>query len=209
MLKFKFGAWAVVFMLAVLSFSACDDNDDETYNPPANIIEALKQLYPNAQNVEWEMKGNYYVADCWVTGDELDVWFDANANWVMTENELDSIDQLVPAVYTGFRNSNYSSWVVTDVFVLTYPQHSTESVIQVKQGNLHCTSHRKVDCCMKGISLTAMIRIGRLWDEMNLYRIDYQYEIIVTPSHEDSVTIIRLHLLIIFGQSSFARFFIK
>lgn len=48
MLKFKFGAWAVVFMLAVLSFSACDDNDDETYNPPANIIEALKQLYPNA-----------------------------------------------------------------------------------------------------------------------------------------------------------------
>ena len=70
MLKFKFGAWAVVFMLAVLSFSACDDNDDETYNPPANIIEALKQLYPNAQNVEWEMKGNYYVADCWVTGDE-------------------------------------------------------------------------------------------------------------------------------------------
>ena len=47
-----------------------------------------------------EMKGgDYYVADCWVTGDELDVWFDANANWVMTENELDSIDQLVPAVY--------------------------------------------------------------------------------------------------------------
>ena len=84
----------------------------------------------------WEMKGEYYVADCWVTGDELDVWFDANANWVMTENELDSIDQLVPAVYTGFRNSNYSSWVVTDVFVLTYPQHPTESVIQVKQGNL-------------------------------------------------------------------------
>lgn len=119
MLKFKFGAWAVVLMLTAFSFSACDDNDDETYNPPANITEALKQLYPNAQNVEWEMKGDYYVADCWVTGDELD-----------------SIDQLVPAVYTGFRNSNYSSWVVTDVFVLTYPQHPTESVIQVKQGNL-------------------------------------------------------------------------
>ena len=129
MLKFKFGAWAVVLMLTAFSFSACDDNDDETYNPPANITEALKQLYPNAQNVEWEMKGDYYVADCWVTGDELDVWFDANANWVMTENELDSIDQLVPAVYTGFRNSNYSSWVVTDVFVLTYPQHPTESCL--------------------------------------------------------------------------------
>ena len=51
MLKFKFGAWAVVLMLTAFSFSACDDNDDETYNPPANITEALKQLYPNAQNV--------------------------------------------------------------------------------------------------------------------------------------------------------------
>ena len=136
MLKFKFGAWAVVLMLTAFSFSLRESRLNEMLSQHANITEALKQLYPNAQNVEWEMKGDYYVADCWVTGDELDVWFDANANWVMTENELDSIDQLVPAVYTGFRNSNYSSWVVTDVFVLTYPQHPTESVIQVKQGNL-------------------------------------------------------------------------
>lgn len=136
MWKFKFGAWAVVLMMTALSFSACsDDDDDPALVPPNNITEALKQLYPAAQNIEWEMKGDYYVADCWVTGDELDVWFDANANWVMTENELDSIDQLVPAVYTAFQNSDYSAWVVTDVYVLTYPQNPTESVIQVKLGS--------------------------------------------------------------------------
>lgn len=117
-------------------FSSCDDDDnDDTFIPPVNIAEALKQVYPGAQNIEWEMKGAYYVADCWVAGDELEVWFDANANWVMTENDLDSIDELVPAVYTAFNNSNYSSWVVTDVYVLTFPQHLTESVIQVKQGS--------------------------------------------------------------------------
>lgn len=136
MWKFKFGAWAVVLMMTALSFSACsDDDDDPALVSPNNITEALKQLYPAAQNIEWEMKGDYYVADCWVTGDELDVWFDANANWVMTENELDSIDQLVPAVYTAFQNSDYSAWVVTDVYVLTYPQNMTESVIQVKLGS--------------------------------------------------------------------------
>ncbi|WP_277135429.1 MULTISPECIES: PepSY-like domain-containing protein [Bacteroides] len=136
MWKFKFGAWAVLLMMTALSFSACsDDDDDPALVPPSNITEALKQLYPAAQNIEWEMKGDYYVADCWVTGDELDVWFDANANWVMTENELDSIDQLVPAVYTAFQNSDYSAWVVTDVYVLTYPQNMTESVIQVKLGS--------------------------------------------------------------------------
>lgn len=137
MLKFKFGAWAIMMMVVAFTFGACDDddNDEKAYVPPSNIVEALKQLYPAAQNIEWEMKGGYFVADCWVSGDELDVWFDANANWVMTENELESIDGLLPAVYTGFKNSPYAAWVVTDVFVLTYPQIPTEAVIQVKQGS--------------------------------------------------------------------------
>ena len=30
MLKFKFGAWADIVILPAFSFSACDDNDDET-----------------------------------------------------------------------------------------------------------------------------------------------------------------------------------
>ena len=118
MLRFKFGAWAVVLMLAALSFGACSDEDDDpAFNPPSNITEV------------------YYVADCWVADDELEVWFDGNANWLMTENELESIDSLVPAVYTAFNNTKYSSWVVTDVYVLVYPQNPTESVIQVKQGS--------------------------------------------------------------------------
>lgn len=79
------------------------------------------------------MKGVYYVADCWVTGDELEVWFDVNANWVMTENELDNVNQLVPAVYTAFMDSDYNTWVVTDVYVLTYPLNPTTSVIQVNR----------------------------------------------------------------------------
>lgn len=138
MLNFKFSAWAVVLIMTAFSFSACDDDDDsvdDAYIPPANIVEALKQVYPAAQNIEWEMKGGYYVAECWVTGDELDVWFDANANWVMTENELNSLAQVVPAVYTAFRDSKYSSWVVTDVYVLVFPLNPMESVIQVKQGD--------------------------------------------------------------------------
>ena len=138
MLKFKFGAWAIMFVMFALTFSACDDSedDDQTYVPPTNIVEALKQLYPSAQNVEWEMQGDYYIADCWLSGQELDVWFDANANWVMTEAELNSIDQLVPAVQTTFNSSQYSSWVVTDVILLTFPLNPTESVIQVKEGGV-------------------------------------------------------------------------
>jgi hypothetical protein len=134
MMKFKYYLGAVMLAIILFSFSACDNDDD--YMPPnQDIITALKQLYPDVQDIEWSQKGVYYVADCWVTGDELEVWFDANANWVMTENELDNVNQLVPAVYTAFMDSNYNTWVVTDVYVLTFPQNPMESVIQVKQGS--------------------------------------------------------------------------
>ena len=47
MWKFKFGLWAVVLITSVFSFSACgDDDDNDTFVPPANIEVALKQLYP-------------------------------------------------------------------------------------------------------------------------------------------------------------------
>ena len=85
-----------------------------------------------------EMLTNTWVGSYWVGADGK--WIpnydpDANANWVMTENELNSIDQLVPAVYTAFIDSKYNAWVVTDVYVLTFPQNPMESVIQVKQGS--------------------------------------------------------------------------
>ena len=55
MLRFKFGAWAVVLMLAALSFGACSDEDDDpAFNPPSNITEALKQLY---QHMAWLLTG--------------------------------------------------------------------------------------------------------------------------------------------------------
>lgn len=46
MWKFKFSAWAVILIMTALSFSACDDDDNDTYVPPSSITEALKQVYP-------------------------------------------------------------------------------------------------------------------------------------------------------------------
>lgn len=136
MWRIKFGTWAVAWMLAALSLGSCSDSEDEpAFVPPSNITVALKQLYPAVEDITWEMKDVYYVADCRVAGSELEVWFDRNANWLMTENELESVDSLVPAVYTAFVNSKYSSWSVTEVYVLSYPQQPMESAVEVKQGD--------------------------------------------------------------------------
>ena len=107
MIKIKFSILAVMLMTALFSFSSCSD-DDDTYLPPNQaIINALNQLYPGVKNIEWEQKGVYYVADCWVGNDELDVWFDANANWIM---------------------------VIEDLTNLTFPQKPEEFVFEVQQG---------------------------------------------------------------------------
>ena len=134
MWKFKFGLWAVVLITSVFSFSACgDDDDNDTFVPPANIEAALKQLYPGAQNIEWEVKGVYYVADCWVNGSELDVWFDANANWIMTEMEIFR-EQLPAAVNTAYEESGYGDWVIDNLTKLTFPHKSEEFVFEVQRG---------------------------------------------------------------------------
>ena len=134
MWKFKFGLWAVVLITSVFSFSACGgDDDNDTFVPPANIEVALKQLYPGAQNIEWEVKGVYYVADCWVNGSELDVWFDANANWIMTEMEIFR-EQLPAAVNTAYEESGYGDWVIDNLTKLTFPHKSEEFVFEVQQG---------------------------------------------------------------------------
>lgn len=84
---------------------------------------------------KWEQKGVYYVADCQADGREKEVWFDANANWLMTETELNSINNLPPAVLTAFMESSYNNWVVDDVVILEYPNEpSTEFVVTVEQG---------------------------------------------------------------------------
>ena len=100
--------WILVMMMCVtvVTFSACsdDDNDDKSINVPEAVAQALKQKYPSATDVEWEQKGSYYVADCWLDSKDSNIWFDANGNWWMTESEIYWND--VPgAVQTAFNKA--------------------------------------------------------------------------------------------------------
>lgn len=133
MMKFRLSVLAVMLMAVLFSFSSCD-NDDDNYLPPnPDIITMLHQLYPTVQNIEWSQKGVYYVADCWVDGSELDVWFDANANWVMTETEIFR-EQVPAAVNTAFQEGNYANWVIDDLTRLTFPQKTEIIVFEVQLG---------------------------------------------------------------------------
>lgn len=132
MMKFKFHVWIMTLMVTMVSLGSCDN--DDTYMPPnQDIITALQQLYPGVRDIEWSQKGVYYVAECWVNNDELDVWFDANANWIMTEMEIYR-EQLPEAVNAAYVDSNYANWVIDNLTKLTFPNKSEEFVFEVQNG---------------------------------------------------------------------------
>lgn len=77
-----------MMFIAAMAFSACDDDDkNDNITVPDAVSKALKDKYPAAMDIEWERKGNYFVADCWMDGREMDVWYDVQATWKLTETD--------------------------------------------------------------------------------------------------------------------------
>ena len=75
---------------------------------PTTFHIALKKIYPHATNVSWSQQGNYYVASFTQNGFEKEVWMNGNAQWVMTNTDLQTTDQLTPNVYNDFTLSPYA-----------------------------------------------------------------------------------------------------
>ncbi|WP_455668075.1 PepSY-like domain-containing protein [Phocaeicola sp.] len=102
---------------------------------PAAFSAALKKMYPQAREVAWDQQGNYYVATFTLNGFEKEVWMNANAQWVMTNTDLQTADQLTPSVYNDFTLSQYSTWTVNDVNLMAFPKRAPLYIITVNQDN--------------------------------------------------------------------------
>lgn len=71
-MKTKIQVLAMMF-IAAMAFGACDDDDkNDNIKAPDTVSKALKDKYPAAMDIEWERKGDYFVADCWMDGREMD-----------------------------------------------------------------------------------------------------------------------------------------
>lgn len=133
MTRLKFVWLMAVMIVGMLSLGSCNKADDAYLPPNQEIVNRFNQLYPEARDVSWTQKGIYFVADCWVNDNELDVWFDANANWVMTETEV-PLTQLPVEVSTAFENGIYAGWVIENLTKLNYPGQSPQYLFEVQRG---------------------------------------------------------------------------
>lgn len=123
-----------MMFIAALAFSACSDDDNDGITVPEAISQALTAKYPSVSHVEWSQKGAYYVADARLDGHDVDVWFNAQAQWQLTETEI-LWNEVPGTVQTAFEGSEYASWKREDIDKLEYPLQPVEYVIEVEKGN--------------------------------------------------------------------------
>lgn len=105
-------------------------------NPPQNVANAFRKMYPKADNTGWSQQGDYFVAEFIMNELEKEVWFDNRANWIMTQTDLESADLLSPAIYNSFAIGQYSTWQVENVILVEFPNRTPVSVIEVEQNNM-------------------------------------------------------------------------
>lgn len=126
-----------LWMASLFVFAAChddDDDDDKGYTPGKSVVAAFEAKFPNAVAVSWEKKGVYEKAEFHQNGQEVDAWFDASGQWVMTETDV-LFANLPAEVKTGFNESIYSAWQVEDVDMLERLNMPTVYRLEIEKGN--------------------------------------------------------------------------
>ncbi|MCC8146672.1 MAG: PepSY-like domain-containing protein [Bacteroidales bacterium] len=122
-------------LLAGCIFYSCD-NDDDHLAVPEEYPAAFYSLYPDAKGIEWEKKGEYFVADFWRSDmkAEAEAWFNSRAEWQMTVTEI-LYDSLPSEVKNSFQSSEYSRWYLDDTDLVERYEKETLYVIEVKKGD--------------------------------------------------------------------------
>lgn len=113
----------------------CDDNDDlSTPDGNKNVENIFKERYPNATHTEWEKKGEYWVADFWQDGKEVEAWFTVSGTWHQAETDI-TYAALPEAVKTAFQTGDYKDWRVEDVDMIERNNEETFYLLDVERGN--------------------------------------------------------------------------
>ncbi len=140
MKQLKFTKLFAMLLIATLSMgylTSCDDDDDKKFTPTTDFVNELNKLYPNVK-AHWETRHHdYRVAEFDQSGDEYEVWFSKEGQWVMTEIDYEAPYTNVPAdIMSSFYGSEYGNWTIDDI---DYYERASDSfyVFDVEQRGEH------------------------------------------------------------------------
>ncbi len=102
---------------------------------PSEVTEALKQKYPDAENISWKDKLSVFVASFDLNNEKFEVRFNDKGEWKSTEKEISETD-LPGDVKDGFEKSKYADWETKYTFLIELPGDETQYRIQVAKNDI-------------------------------------------------------------------------
>ncbi len=131
-------------MLCILFMTSCSIEGDNTVNPDIpgtygtvtptdEVLRSFDIKYPNAKNIEWAVKSNYYVADFTEGYSNIIAWFNQQGNWTLSKSSITS-NELTADIKSAFSQSSYSGWEIKDRNILSRKDFSDMYIIEVVNG---------------------------------------------------------------------------
>jgi uncharacterized membrane protein YkoI len=102
---------SIIILMAGIT-SAAISQDISQKEVPSLVLNAFQTKYPNAAQVEWELKGEVYKAEFEVGSREHDLWIDKTGN--ITKHKEDFPKSELPHAITQKLQSEFKDYKIDD-----------------------------------------------------------------------------------------------
>lgn len=125
----KFNFLLLTGILLMISASVSADNS------PEKVQENFKKMYPDVTNVGWLRKSDYHIAEFTWDNHEKCVWFGNNGQWIMTETDIESLEEVPAPVVKAFSERETPPFEINDIRIITFPKMPTVIIIDIEEYN--------------------------------------------------------------------------
>ncbi len=116
--------------LVAVAVVSCTPNE---INTNKNVQQVFDSMFPDAKDLEWDYEGMYHVADFRLDLQDVNAWFNQEADWIMTEYDM-KYSSLPQAVKNAFEASEWANWRDKDVEKIERPGLSLLYIIEAEMG---------------------------------------------------------------------------
>ncbi len=125
----------VILFLLLITALAYENLNAQVRKIPAEVTEALKAKYPDAQNVEWKDEISDFKATFTLKGFEMTAEFSSKGEWKETNKKM-KFDAVPDAVRDGFKKSKYADWTPGSVTYIEKKGKAAEYKIYAEKSSL-------------------------------------------------------------------------
>ena len=117
--NFKFFAVGMFILVSLSTFA----------QQPTDLQTVFEKMYPNATDVQWSKKRGYQIATFIENNVGINVWFTDKGKWVMTDNDVNSLEAVPTVVAEKFMASTLAAGRLRYVRVIDLPNNQPPVII--------------------------------------------------------------------------------